>query len=148
MAIWQASCELEIVPSLHSNLAGAASATGGGMAGAAACWGAGACATDFWKSAQPVHENEINKARADRTCVASGDTSSGRQGGFVSANPPACGHCSIQRPSMIRTYAGRCDGGEGVGNPANQVCGIYRGRYREVDHDCDQSRHRRKRKLC
>ncbi len=49
MAIRQASCELEIVPSLHSNLGGAASATGGGLAGAAAGWGwgAGACAIDF-----------------------------------------------------------------------------------------------------
>jgi hypothetical protein len=52
MAIRQASCELETVPSLHSNLAGAASATGGGLAGeglagTAAGWGAGACATNF-----------------------------------------------------------------------------------------------------
>lgn len=48
MAIRQASCELEIVPSLHSNLEGAAaSATGGGLAGAASGWGAGACAIDF-----------------------------------------------------------------------------------------------------
>jgi hypothetical protein len=47
IAIRQASCELEMVPSLHSNLAGAASATGGGLAGAAAGWGAGACAIDF-----------------------------------------------------------------------------------------------------
>jgi hypothetical protein len=36
MATRQASCELETVPSLHSNLAGAASATGGGFAVAAA----------------------------------------------------------------------------------------------------------------
>jgi hypothetical protein len=87
MATRQASCELEIVPSLHSNLAGAASATGGGVAGTAACWGAGACATDFWKSVQPAHENEINRARAARTCVASGDTSSGRQGWFCLSQP-------------------------------------------------------------
>jgi hypothetical protein len=34
MAIWQASCELEIVPSLHSNRgAGTVSATGSGLAG-------------------------------------------------------------------------------------------------------------------
>jgi hypothetical protein len=46
MAIRQASCEVEMVPSLHSNLAGAASAAGGGgLAGTAAGWGA--CATDF-----------------------------------------------------------------------------------------------------
>jgi hypothetical protein len=47
MAIRQASCELEIVPSLHSNLAGAASEAAGGFAVAAAGWGAGACAIDF-----------------------------------------------------------------------------------------------------
>jgi len=37
----QVSCEFETVPSLHSNLAGAASATGGGFSSAAACWDAG-----------------------------------------------------------------------------------------------------------
>jgi hypothetical protein len=51
MAIRQASCEVEIVPSLHSNLAGAASATGGGLAGTWAACGAaageGACVTNF-----------------------------------------------------------------------------------------------------
>jgi hypothetical protein len=36
MATRQASCELETVPSLHSNLGGAASATAGGFAVAAA----------------------------------------------------------------------------------------------------------------
>jgi hypothetical protein len=83
MAIRQASCDVEIVPSLHSNLAGAASATGGGLAGgfagAWAVWGAaagaGACVTNFWKSAQPAHQTSISRARADRTCVASGDIS-------------------------------------------------------------------------
>jgi hypothetical protein len=43
----QVSCEFETVPSLHSNLAGAASATGGGFSSAAACWDAGACAAGF-----------------------------------------------------------------------------------------------------
>ncbi len=87
MAIWQASCELEIVPSLHSNRgAGTVSATGSGLAGtdeavedeavgvdAGTAAGGGACATSFWKSAQPVHDNVINKARAERTCGASGE---------------------------------------------------------------------------
>jgi hypothetical protein len=49
----------------------------------------------------------INKAMADRTCVASGDISSGEQGDFVSANPPARVIASIQRSRMIRTHAGR-----------------------------------------
>ena len=66
MAIWQASCELEIVPSLHSNRgAGTVSATGSGLAGtdavvageaageeavvvdAGTVAGGGACATSF-----------------------------------------------------------------------------------------------------
>jgi hypothetical protein len=82
IAIWQASCELEIVPSLHSNLGvGATSATGGGLAGAeeagvdevGTAAGEGACATSFWKSAHPAHDNMIDKARAERTCGASGE---------------------------------------------------------------------------
>jgi hypothetical protein len=72
MATRQPSCEIETVPSLHSNLGDAASATGGGFAGTAACWGAGACAAGFWKKAQPVHENAIDRARTNRTCAASG----------------------------------------------------------------------------
>ena len=72
MATRQASCELETVPSLHSNLGGAASATGGGFAVAAAGRGAGACAAGFWKSAQPVHETAIDRARTNRTRAASG----------------------------------------------------------------------------
>jgi hypothetical protein len=82
MAIWQASCETETVPSLHSNLGvGAASATGGGLAGgggavgdeAGTAAGGGACATSFWRSAHPAHDNMINRARAERTCGASGE---------------------------------------------------------------------------
>jgi len=93
MAIWQASCELEIVPSLHSNRAAgaAAAATGGGLAGegepggdeavgdetcgdeACTAAGGGVCATSFWKSAHPAHDSMINKARAERTCGASGE---------------------------------------------------------------------------
>jgi len=88
MAIWQASCELEIVPSLHSNRgAGTVSATGSGLAGtdevvageaageedAGTAAGGGACATSFWKSAHPAHDNVINRARAERTCGASGE---------------------------------------------------------------------------
>jgi hypothetical protein len=93
IAIWQASCELEIVPSLHSNRgAGTVSATGSGLAGiepvvageaageaavvdsAGTAAGAGVCATSFWKSAQPAHDNVINRARAERTCGASGES--------------------------------------------------------------------------
>jgi hypothetical protein len=91
MAIWQASCELEIVPSLHSNRgAGMVSATGSGLAGTepvvageavaeeaedetGTAAGGGACATSFWKSAHPAHDNVINRARAERTCGASGE---------------------------------------------------------------------------
>jgi hypothetical protein len=86
MAIWQASCELEIVPSLHSNRgAGTVSATGSGLAGTdeavedeavgeatGTAADGGACATSFWRSAHPAHDNVINRARAGRTCGASG----------------------------------------------------------------------------
>jgi hypothetical protein len=71
MLTWQPVCEIEIVPSLHSNLAGAASATGAGFSAAAACCGAGACATGFWNEAQPAHQTEINKTRSIRMCAAS-----------------------------------------------------------------------------
>ncbi len=57
----QPYCETEIVPSLHSNLGGSASAAGAGFSSAAACWGAGACATGFGDRAQPAQESEINK---------------------------------------------------------------------------------------
>ena len=100
MAIRQASCELEIVPSLHSNLAGATSATGaglagGGLAGATAGCGAGPCATNFWKSAQPAHEIRINRARAERTCIASGDISRRRQDWFRLSQSEDLRFCSI-----------------------------------------------------
>jgi hypothetical protein len=60
----QPDCEVEIVPSLHSNLAGAVSATGAVFSSAAACWGAGACAAGFSDAnqAQPAHQREINTA--------------------------------------------------------------------------------------
>ncbi|MDB5608998.1 MAG: hypothetical protein JWP25_5898 [Bradyrhizobium sp.] len=57
----QPYCETEIVPSLHSNLGGSASVAGTGFSNAAACWGAGACATGFGDKAQPAQESEINK---------------------------------------------------------------------------------------
>lgn len=139
MAIRQASCELEIVPSLHSNLAGATSATGAGLAGgelagATVGWGAGPCATNFWKSAQPAHEIRMSRARAERTCVASGDISCRRQDWFrlsQSAALRSLQHITAARDS---THAGRCDGGEGPairqtgfagrqGLPADQACG-------------------------
>jgi hypothetical protein len=58
----QPCCEVEIVPSLHSNLAGAASATGASFSSAAACWGAGASAAGFSDRAQPAHQRQINTA--------------------------------------------------------------------------------------
>ena len=74
------------------------------MAGGLACtwagWGAGAgaCATNFWKSAQPAHQTSINRARADRTCVASGDISAANRIGLVSAN---------RQPAAFAAYNGR-----------------------------------------
>jgi hypothetical protein len=69
----QPYCEVEIVPSLHSNRAGAASATGATgavLSSAAACWGASAAG--FSDKAQPVHQREINTATPIRIWVASG----------------------------------------------------------------------------
>jgi hypothetical protein len=116
MAIWQASCELEIVPSLHSNLgAGAASATGSGLAGtdevvadeavgeeavgddAGTAAGGGVCATSFWKSAHPAHDNVINKARAERTCGASGEI-------------PRLTNLALSRPTRQRAAAAAYNG--------------------------------------
>jgi hypothetical protein len=62
----QPCCEVDIVPSLHSNLAGAVSATGAVFSGAAACSDAGASAADFSDRAQPAHHSEINTATAIR----------------------------------------------------------------------------------
>ncbi len=124
MAIWQASWELEIVPSLHSNRgAGTVSATGSGLAGTdevvegdavvedtGTAAGGGVCATSFWKSAHPAHDNVINSARAARTCGASGEIPR-LTNLALSTNLTACGAYSIQRRGVIRTQAGR--GGEG-----------------------------------
>jgi hypothetical protein len=68
----QLYCDVEIVPSLHSNLAGAASATGAILSSAAADWGAGASAAVFSDKAQPAHQREINTAMPIRIWVASG----------------------------------------------------------------------------
>ena len=111
MAIWQASCELEIVPSLHSNRgAGTVSAIGSGLAGtdevvageaageeavaedAGTAAGGGACATSFWKSAHPAHDNVINRARAERTCGASGEM-------------PRLTNLALSRPTRQRAVA-------------------------------------------
>jgi hypothetical protein len=67
----QPVCETEIVPSLHSNL-GVGSAACDGIEAAAACCGAGACATGFGDKAQPAHESRIDKAKPVRIRVASG----------------------------------------------------------------------------
>jgi hypothetical protein len=77
MATRQASCEVEMVPSLHSNLAGPVSATGGGLSGAAACGGAGAWAAGF-DSAQAAHDRAISKTTPNRICVASSNDDCGR----------------------------------------------------------------------
>jgi hypothetical protein len=58
MLMRQPVCEVEIVPSLHSNLGGGASATGAGFSSVAACWGA--CAAGFSDRAQAAHHSEIN----------------------------------------------------------------------------------------
>jgi hypothetical protein len=68
----QPCCEVETVPSLHSNLAGAVSATGAVFSGAAACWDAGANAAGFSDMAQPAQQSEINTAMPIRIWVASG----------------------------------------------------------------------------
>jgi hypothetical protein len=68
----QPCCEVDIVPSLHSNLAGAASATGAVLSGAAACSGAGASAAGFSDRAQPAHQRQINTAMPIRIWVTSG----------------------------------------------------------------------------
>jgi hypothetical protein len=68
----QPCCEVEIVPSLHSNLAGAASATGAVFSSTAVCWGAGASVADFSDKAQPAHQREIKTAMPIRIWVASG----------------------------------------------------------------------------
>jgi hypothetical protein len=114
IAIWQASCELEIVPSLHSKRgAGTVSATGSGLAGTepvvageavaeeaedetGIAAGGGVCATSFWKSAHPAHDNVINRARAERTCSASREIPLPIGLAFA-ASPTACGAGNIQR---------------------------------------------------
>jgi hypothetical protein len=47
-------------------LAGAASATGAGFSGTAACWGAEACAAGCCKGAQATLERAINKTTPNR----------------------------------------------------------------------------------
>jgi hypothetical protein len=78
MSIRQASCDLEIDPSLQVKPAGTASATGAGFSGAAACCGVAACAAGLLKRAQPVHASKINQTRPNRILMASGQYSSGR----------------------------------------------------------------------
>ena len=102
----QPVCENEIVPSLHSNLGDAASATGAGLAATAACCGAGACATGFSnEEAQPAHQTESNKTRSIRICISvrkatpAGPTRLARSA--ANDQPVSC--LSIQRTGMIRT---------------------------------------------
>jgi hypothetical protein len=80
MLMRQPCCENEIVPSLHSNLAVAASAIGGDVSGTAACCGAAACAAvGFSDKAQPVHESEISTTMPIRICAASENYSGGNR---------------------------------------------------------------------
>ena len=65
----QPDCEVEIVPSLHSNRGGAASATGAGFSSAADCWGA--TAAGFSDKAQPAHQRDIHTTMPIRIWVAS-----------------------------------------------------------------------------
>jgi hypothetical protein len=95
----QPVCETEIVPSLHSNL-GVGSAAGGGIEAAAACCGAGACATGFGDKAQPAHESRIDKAKPVRIRVASGKRLQQPIGSRANRQLHAF---TLQRCRMIRT---------------------------------------------
>jgi len=96
MSTKQASCERETDPSLQVKPAGATSATGAGFSAATACWGVAACAAGFCKRAQPVHDRQIDKTRANRIFMAPGQL----------VRPPVIGSVcsSLRRPQ--RTTAG------------------------------------------
>jgi hypothetical protein len=68
-----------MVPSLHSNLADVASASGSMFCCVVACCGAGTCATGFWGKAQPAHESEISKTAFIRIRVDSEKPDRGRK---------------------------------------------------------------------
>jgi hypothetical protein len=95
----QPVCETEIVPSLHSNLGVGSVACDGGEA-AAACCGAGACATGFGDKAQPAHESRIDKAKPVRIRVASGNLLQQPIGSRANRQLQAF---RLQRRRMIRT---------------------------------------------
>jgi hypothetical protein len=96
----QPVCETEIVPSLHSNR-GVESAACGGIEAAAACCGAGACATVFGDKAQPAHESSrIDKAKPIRIRVASGKRLQQPIGSRANRQLHAF---TLQRCRMIRT---------------------------------------------
>jgi hypothetical protein len=94
--------ETEIVPSLHSNL-GAGSAACGGIDAAAACCGAGACATGFGDKAQPAHESRIDNAKPIRIRVASGKPLQQPIGSTSSRANRQLHAFKLQRRSVIRT---------------------------------------------
>jgi len=83
MLMRQPDCEVEIVPSLHSNLAGAASATGAAFSSTAVCWGVGAGAADFSDKAQPAHHREIKTAMPIRIWGSFRTTSAADADGLV-----------------------------------------------------------------
>jgi hypothetical protein len=104
MLMRQPDCETEVVPSLHSNLAGAASPSGSTFCSVAACWGAGTCATGFCDQAQPAHESEINRTAPVRIRVASGKPRA-RPKALTWSTPPdrPVSSPNIQRLGTIRT---------------------------------------------
>jgi hypothetical protein len=106
----QPYCETEMVPSLHSNFAGAASASDAGFRGVAACWGTGASATGFTGAAQPAHEREINKTAPVRIRVASGKPRSWPKNCWLGPVPTdhAASFPIIQQHGLIRTRPAAC----------------------------------------
>src|SRR5271154_2949562 len=103
----QPVCETEIVPSLHSNL-GTGSAACGGIDAAAACCGAGACATGFGDKAQPAHESRINKAKPVRIRVASGKLPPAADRVDLVAGQPAATRVQATTLRHDSNITGRC----------------------------------------
>jgi hypothetical protein len=96
--------ETDTVPSLHSNLAAAASAAAAGFsAGVAAGWGAGACASGFGDNAQPAHDREINRTRSIRMRKLPKNRSSSGAAGRPPPTDAPVSALSIQWPGLIRT---------------------------------------------
>jgi hypothetical protein len=124
----QPVCEIEIVPSLHSNL-GTGSAACGGIDAAAACCGAGACATGFGDKAQPAHESRIDKAKPVRIRVASGKPFQQLIGSTSSRANRQLHAFRLQRRGVIRTSRAAAFHGSLMGNgPCDYTNGNKAGR--------------------